>query len=316
MFTFVVEMGNSRSDSKTIPQQVERRAATGLAESIRTGCMVDTKVLPVFEEILSRWRKSSKGDLCELGNSAWVQRTTLDLLLVSHGFKGSETVPLDLFELKDEDMETDEYDYPGEDSDLEWEGPPGPPPNIFFGSVPSWPASSPLPSDAPVPVAEDCSPHLAGSEFRELIEAPMCQPEDISSCDPATPPTSVGQKDDEDGDGDKAKPTNEVLTVALTHVQTVTEKNFMRMGRVIVIKDTAFATWEALVRYIYFNEIHFDSLGAWPAPAQGRCSPKSMYRLADKFGIQTLKDLALENIKTQLSVQNVTREVFSRFSSL
>lgn len=122
-------------------------------------------------------------------------------------------------------------------------------------------------------MAEDDSPRLIEPLFREpmyescswvihidilLSRAPTSQPEDESSCDPAIPSASV-PKDDEDGNGDKVTPTNEDLTVALTlvsfeftltrglisccrHVQDVTEKNFMRMGRVIVMKDTAFAT--------------------------------------------------------------------------
>ncbi len=43
VFSFVVEIGSARNDSKVIPAQTEPRAASGLAESLRTGCMVDTK---------------------------------------------------------------------------------------------------------------------------------------------------------------------------------------------------------------------------------------------------------------------------------
>ncbi|KAF9019477.1 hypothetical protein BDZ89DRAFT_312705 [Hymenopellis radicata] len=91
MFTFVVEMGNSRSDSKTIPQQVERRAATGLAESIRTGCMVDTKFYLYSRRSFHGGASHPK----EIYASSAILRgfsDDLDLLLVSHGFKGSETV--------------------------------------------------------------------------------------------------------------------------------------------------------------------------------------------------------------------------------
>lgn len=50
----------------------------------------------------------------------------------SRGFKGSENVSLDLFELEDEDQETENYDYPGEDSDLE----PDEPESIALPSQP------------------------------------------------------------------------------------------------------------------------------------------------------------------------------------
>ncbi|KZT19699.1 hypothetical protein NEOLEDRAFT_1123756 [Neolentinus lepideus HHB14362 ss-1] len=71
-----------------------------------------------------------------------------------------------------------------------------------------------------------------------------------------------------------------------------------RKGRVVIIKDAAFDTWQALLFYLYTGDIAFRPLKsqqeirpktsfqedghggeqAWPQP----CSPKSMYRLADK----------------------------------
>ncbi|KAF9008575.1 hypothetical protein BDZ89DRAFT_1144108 [Hymenopellis radicata] len=283
VFSFVVEMGSARRDSKVVPERVEPRAAMGLAESLRTGCIVDTKFYLYS-------RKTSEGGASHLkqiyASSAILRGISedLDVLLQSRGFKGSETVCLDLFELEDEDQETEHYDYPGEDSDLE---------------------------------PEELPESLSSPNFS--TEATI-GPDGISPCGPATY---------EDGDGDKAKPTNKDLAIR-SHVRmlnihsyrwTDVEKNFMRMGRVIVLKDTAFATWEALIRYIYFNETHFSNLRSTGSPAPAgfpgvQCSPKSMYRLADKFGIDTLKALALENIKKQMTVQNVVTEVFSKFSSL
>ncbi|KZT11404.1 uncharacterized protein LAESUDRAFT_268755 [Laetiporus sulphureus 93-53] len=45
------------------------------------------------------------------------------------------------------------------------------------------------------------------------------------------------------------------------------------------------------------------------------CSPKSMYRLAEKYGLAELKQLALNNIRAQLCVQNILVELFSDFTS-
>ncbi|KAH9938914.1 hypothetical protein B0H21DRAFT_51460 [Amylocystis lapponica] len=46
-----------------------------------------------------------------------------------------------------------------------------------------------------------------------------------------------------------------------------------------------------------------------------QCSPKSMYRLADKYDLKDLKKLAKNNIKTKLSAYNILTELFSRFTS-
>jgi hypothetical protein len=70
-----------------------------------------------------------------------------------------------------------------------------------------------------------------------------------------------------------------------------------RIGRVIPIKDTAFATWKALLFYLQSNDIAFLPLKSTRATPQDclpasfavdtlsqapSCSPKSLYRLADK----------------------------------
>ncbi|KAH9855261.1 hypothetical protein C2E23DRAFT_774272 [Lenzites betulinus] len=90
---------------------------------------------------------------------------------------------------------------------------------------------------------------------------------------------------------------------------------------VIVIPDIAFKTFKALVYYAYTGQIHFAKLRSareqtkdsfeWPPPSSLACSPKSMYRLADKYGLTTLKDLAVKNIRSQLSRQNAMQETLS-----
>ncbi len=42
-FSFVVEMGSASRNSKVVPAQNAPRTTLGIAESLRTGCMVDTK---------------------------------------------------------------------------------------------------------------------------------------------------------------------------------------------------------------------------------------------------------------------------------
>ncbi|KAF7317430.1 hypothetical protein HMN09_00479700 [Mycena chlorophos] len=96
-----------------------------------------------------------------------------------------------------------------------------------------------------------------------------------------------------------------------------------RVGRVIVLKGTAFKTWKALLYFLYtgrirFNQLtsHSDASDSSIAASGPSCSPKSMYRLADKFGFADLQALALESISTQLSKVNIIHEVFSSFTSM
>jgi len=53
------------------------------------------------------------------------------------------------------------------------------------------------------------------------------------------------------------------------------------------------------------------SHSSFPSP----CSPKAVYRLADKLDIQELKDRAFKHIIDSLTVQNVPYEMFSNFSA-
>ncbi|KAI0829633.1 hypothetical protein BC628DRAFT_1053107 [Trametes gibbosa] len=99
----------------------------------------------------------------------------------------------------------------------------------------------------------------------------------------------------------------------------------VRSGNVVIIPDTAFKTFKALVCYAYTGQIHFANLRSArdaakdspcsPAPSEMACSPKSMYRLADKYGLTTLKDLAAKSICSQLSRKNALHETLSRFTS-
>nr|GAT50858.1 predicted protein [Mycena chlorophos] len=88
------------------------------------------------------------------------------------------------------------------------------------------------------------------------------------------------------------------------------------MGRAIIIRGTAFKTWQALIHYLYTNKIVFSSTsGKAVAAINGVCSPKSMYRLADKLGLEDLKAQSFAAIKTRLSTKTVVRETFSAFTS-
>ncbi|KIY63321.1 hypothetical protein CYLTODRAFT_426202 [Cylindrobasidium torrendii FP15055 ss-10] len=93
--------------------------------------------------------------------------------------------------------------------------------------------------------------------------------------------------------------------------------------RVVSLRSTAARTWSAFQNYAYFGDITFAKLKSSYTDheesiarfKEETCSPKSMYRLADQFGLEILKAKALESIKSQLSVDNIVHEAFSIFSS-
>ncbi|PCH40583.1 hypothetical protein WOLCODRAFT_136932 [Wolfiporia cocos MD-104 SS10] len=100
--------------------------------------------------------------------------------------------------------------------------------------------------------------------------------------------------------------------------------------RTIVLRDFALVTWQWAVLSMYSIPVAFAPLKSQgpryrseeraqykenfphrPPP----CSPKSMYRLADKLGLETLKHQAFNDLMSKLSVDNIHQEVFSTFSA-
>ncbi|KAK0468587.1 hypothetical protein IW261DRAFT_1426283 [Armillaria novae-zelandiae] len=92
----------------------------------------------------------------------------------------------------------------------------------------------------------------------------------------------------------------------------------VRLGTICHVKDTAYTTWKAFLAYLYTQEVSFAPLkstgGTLRTATKDTCSPKSMYRLAVKAGLDSLKDLAFENICSQLTPRNIVDEVFSKFT--
>ncbi|KAJ7679676.1 hypothetical protein B0H17DRAFT_1077702 [Mycena rosella] len=84
--------------------------------------------------------------------------------------------------------------------------------------------------------------------------------------------------------------------------------------------DTAFTTWKALLYYLYTRRVNFRPLkseGPHGSTVNSpTCSPKSMYRLADKLGLEDLQALALASISSRLDEHNILQEVFSSFTSV
>ncbi|KAJ7088365.1 hypothetical protein B0H15DRAFT_289261 [Mycena belliarum] len=93
-----------------------------------------------------------------------------------------------------------------------------------------------------------------------------------------------------------------------------------RMGRVVVIRGTAFKTWKALLYYLYTSKLSFSTEFVTQAIQDEyevpRSSAKSMFRLADKLGLDELKSLSLSSIRGRLTKENIIREVFCKFTSM
>ncbi|KAF9778321.1 hypothetical protein BJ322DRAFT_1092680 [Thelephora terrestris] len=99
-------------------------------------------------------------------------------------------------------------------------------------------------------------------------------------------------------------------------------------GKVIRVPDMAFVTFQAFILYLYTGKIAFASLGSQEnhnsgasevrtssANAIPRASPKSVYRLADKYDVPELKVLAFNSIRTELKNRDIVEETFSEFTS-
>ncbi|RPD63866.1 hypothetical protein L227DRAFT_572307 [Lentinus tigrinus ALCF2SS1-6] len=103
-----------------------------------------------------------------------------------------------------------------------------------------------------------------------------------------------------------------------------TEKIIAKPGKVVFLEDIAYTTWKAFIVYAYLGEVNFAPLKsenkARPSLTHSHtpppCSPKSMYRLAEKYDIPDLKKDALKSIQSKLSPHNILEEIFSTFTSL
>ncbi|GBE77443.1 hypothetical protein SCP_0103180 [Sparassis crispa] len=132
---------------------------------------------------------------------------------------------------------------------------------------------------------------------------------------------AIADAKSEDSDGN-------VEMVDETTVATVKREPFE--GKVIVLQDAAARTWEALLFYLQTGFIVFAPLSSSDKQARDNFrekyrdlhpnrpespSCKSIYRLADKLGLDDLKKRALLHLESQLSPQNILDEIFSEFTS-
>ncbi|KAG1776472.1 hypothetical protein EV702DRAFT_335420 [Suillus placidus] len=138
--------------------------------------------------------------------------------------------------------------------------------------------------------------------------------------------------DEEEEETDETVQDNEKCTeVSAERVsRTATVKDFATKGaqriiptRRVLVTDTAFNTWQALLDYLYTDEIVFAPLRSQAGKSvrcrrlgeAPPCSPKSMYRLACKIKHDKLQAKALSAICSSLTEHNVLQELSSSLTS-
>ncbi|KAJ7058668.1 hypothetical protein C8F01DRAFT_1146879 [Mycena amicta] len=138
------------------------------------------------------------------------------------------------------------------------------------------------------------------------------------------PEDSEENEEETDAPSDSATTSSSQNTALSSSTPVASRSARGRIGHRVVIKGHAYKTWNALLYYLYTDQIHFRDIGAVAEnmvvtgliPNAPQCSPKSMYKLADKYDLTELKSLSLASIRSQLSNENIVREVFSNFTSM
>ncbi|KAG1848456.1 hypothetical protein F4604DRAFT_1687731 [Suillus subluteus] len=142
---------------------------------------------------------------------------------------------------------------------------------------------------------------------------------------------------DEEGEGGEIDeivkdrlPYDDILKMRKRMSRTASDSNLATKGmqriilnRRVLVTDTAFNIWQALLYYLYTDEIVFVPLrsqgskigrhGSLDGPPP--CSPKSMYRLACKIKHDKLQAKALAAIHSSLTEHNIVQEWSSSLKS-
>ncbi|KAG1794219.1 uncharacterized protein HD556DRAFT_1443167 [Suillus plorans] len=141
--------------------------------------------------------------------------------------------------------------------------------------------------------------------------------------------SDLGEEDEEVDETVQNDPDEKCGNVSTERMAHTTDENLVTkepqctIPSRVLVTDTAFKTWLALLYYMYTNEIAFA-----PLRSQGSstarycslneaplCSPKSMYRLACKIKHDRLQAKALAAIRSSLTEYNILREFSSSLTS-
>ncbi|KAI0342154.1 hypothetical protein BDW22DRAFT_1429642 [Trametopsis cervina] len=108
--------------------------------------------------------------------------------------------------------------------------------------------------------------------------------------------------------------------VEQTPVTPVSQPATLKGEVTLFMPNSAHRTWQSLLLYLYNDYIEFAPLrsqrghGVLLNPTGLSCSPKSMYRLATKLGLEHLRQKAFQAIEQSLSKENIVKELFSDFT--
>ncbi|CDO69307.1 hypothetical protein BN946_scf184976.g26 [Trametes cinnabarina] len=280
----------------TIPAQVEvRPVASASREELLRAALLASASGKSFEDlkfyVFSRRTRDGNVDrpLPVLANSVLLRKASshFDYLFTHAGFAESETVDIDEPYPSSRPKNSADYDY-GSDSDLDDESENE---DIDATDIQSQVGRDPEPSTGP-----------GGSDDHSA------------------------KQDDLEGQDNERKGVNGHEN-AIQQSQTASSGRFGRRGQVVFLNGIAYKTWKAFVLYTYLGE---KELTFAPLRSEGKssialyigtqsvlpCSPKSLYRLAEKYDIASLKDLAAEEIKKRLHPYNILPEIFSTFTSV
>ncbi|KIJ18648.1 hypothetical protein PAXINDRAFT_128956 [Paxillus involutus ATCC 200175] len=163
------------------------------------------------------------------------------------------------------------------------------------------------------------------------------QPQDTAS--PAPPVTKTDPRDIPDAEFDELclidSNCRETVLSPSPSADSIADSDFIESAlstrtcqyeadvRLIHVKCAAHRTWRAFVYYCYTGKIAFYPLRSQMprnlfqevAGAPPSCSPKSMYRLADKLAMKDLKNCAFDAVEAGLSAVNIVDEALSCFTS-
>ncbi|KAG2054174.1 hypothetical protein BDR06DRAFT_955787 [Suillus hirtellus] len=173
-------------------------------------------------------------------------------------------------------------------------------------------------------------------EDEEEEKASQKPPSDVSSALKGNIIESDDDDDDDDEDDDDllvvadTRSESDALTSPLQAEMPIAPAPIQHKPqavnyRNILVRDTAFRTLKALLLYLYTDKISFFPLKSQGLPradvetpkrsTSWPCSPKSMYCLASKVRLDSLRDQAFHAIRSSLDAKNILQELSSSFTS-
>ncbi|KAH9890616.1 hypothetical protein C8Q73DRAFT_793054 [Cubamyces lactineus] len=123
----------------------------------------------------------------------------------------------------------------------------------------------------------------------------------------------------------KSKDSDAGSTIAAS--ETYSTREFGKGQSIIQIPSVAYRTLSACIFYLYTGKVNFLPLRSQGMSARQfalftssdsgapPCSPKSMFRLAESYGMTSLQDVAYKAIIERLTPENIVTEAFSRYFS-